>query len=128
MDRFVAFLRGMNIFASDGEESGELAARIESGLGEALGYEVPVFLRNADELRAIAEYESFEARLVEESAGKVQVAFLLYEPKASARMRCWPCRRMMTGSPSTAASCTGCPAVASPSRNSTSTRSAQRLD
>jgi uncharacterized protein (DUF1697 family) len=116
MQRFVAFLRGMNIgdrriknddlrarfeelglddvatfrasgnviFSAESSDGVELAARIEAGLGETLGYEVPVFLRSAAELRAIAEHEPFEARLVEASAGKLQISLLLHEPKAAA--------------------------------------------
>jgi uncharacterized protein (DUF1697 family) len=117
MERYAAFLRGMNLgnrrikndelraqfeelgledvatfrasgnvifVAGEGDER-RLAARIEAGLGEALGYEVPVFLRGVAELRAIAEHEPFEARLVEASAGKLQISLLLDEPKAAAR-------------------------------------------
>ncbi len=117
MDRYVAFLRGMNIggrrikneelrrefaalgfdevscfrasgnviFAADEDDEGALAKRVEVGLGEALGYEVPVFLRSAAELGAIAALEPFDPDLVEESAGKLQVSLLLKKPKAAAR-------------------------------------------
>ncbi len=85
MDRYVAFLRGMNLggrritnedlrshfealgceevatFRASGnviltanEEEEPLAARLEAGLEERLGYAVPIFLRSADELPAIA--------------------------------------------------------------------------
>jgi uncharacterized protein (DUF1697 family) len=54
-------------------------------LGESLGYEVPTFLRSDVELRAIAAHDPFEARLVEASAGKLQVSLLLKEPVAKAR-------------------------------------------
>jgi uncharacterized protein (DUF1697 family) len=119
MDRFVAFLRGMNIggrrikndelrsrfeelgfedvatfrasgnvvFASDEKKPDEIVARIESGLMDALGYEVPVFLRTAAELRAMARYEPFEARLVKASEGKLQVSLLLEKPKAAIRKK-----------------------------------------
>lgn len=115
MNRYVAFLRGMNlggrrikndelrsrfealgcaevatfrasgnvVFAADeGEEP--LAERLEAGLKEALDYEVPVFLRDADELRAIAAAEPFGAKAVEGSAGKLQVALLREAPSAAA--------------------------------------------
>jgi uncharacterized protein (DUF1697 family) len=118
MQRYVAFLRGMNLggrrikndelrsefetlgFASvacfrasgnvifgvgDGDEEA-LTGRIEAGLGESLGYEVPVFLRSAAELIAIAEREPFEASLVGASKGKIQVVFLL-DPPAKAQRR-----------------------------------------
>jgi uncharacterized protein (DUF1697 family) len=117
MDRYVAFLRGMNlggrrikndelrlrfeelgfgdvatfrasgnvIFGAEDGEPKEIAARIESGLGESLGYGVPTFLRSDAELRAIAAHDPFEAQLVEASAGKLQVSLLLKEPVANAR-------------------------------------------
>ena len=116
MDRYVAFLRGMNlggrritnellrshfeelgcedvatfrasgnvIFASEGEAPAQLAARLEGGLAEALGYEVPVFLRSAKELLAIAAHEPFAAREVAGSNGKLQVALLARKPTAAA--------------------------------------------
>ena len=118
MDRFVAFLRGMNlggrrisnedlrarfealgcddvatfrasgnvIFAADGAAT-KLPARLEAGLAEQLGYDVPVFLRTADEVRAIAANEPFAAKLVEASTSKLQVAMLAKAPSAAARKR-----------------------------------------
>jgi uncharacterized protein (DUF1697 family) len=112
MERYVAFLRGMNlggrrikndelrsefealgfadvacfrasgnvIFGAGEGDEAALTARIETGLEEALGYQVPVFLRSAAELLAIAAREPFEASLVAASKGKLQVAFLLDAP------------------------------------------------
>jgi uncharacterized protein (DUF1697 family) len=112
MERYVAFLRGMNlggrrikndelrrefetlgfadvacfrasgnvIFGADGGVEEELTTRMETGLGESLGYEVPVFLRNAAELLSIAALEPFEASLAAASKGKLQVVFLLDAP------------------------------------------------
>jgi uncharacterized protein (DUF1697 family) len=117
MERYVAFLRGMNlggrrikneelkrefeqlglddvscfrasgnvIFATEQKGEEKLKQRIEAGLGEALGYKVPVFLRNAAELAAVSAQEPFEAALVDASKGKLQVAFLPASPKAKAR-------------------------------------------
>jgi uncharacterized protein (DUF1697 family) len=116
MERYVAFLRGMNLggrrikneelrsefealgfadvacFRASGnvifgtEAGGEsLVNRIETGLEEALGYEVPVFLRSAAELLAIAAREPFETALVAASRGKLQVAFLLDAPTKKSR-------------------------------------------
>jgi uncharacterized protein (DUF1697 family) len=117
MDRYVAFLRGMNlggrrikntelqeefealgfsdvacfrasgnvVFAADGGSEAKLTATIEVGLGEALGYEVPVFLRNAAELSALAAHEPFDAAAVKASKGKLQVALLSTKPAAKAR-------------------------------------------
>jgi uncharacterized protein (DUF1697 family) len=113
MDRYVAFLRGMNlgnrrlkndelraefealgfaevatfrasgnvIFGSDrGGSEAALTELIESGLGEGLGYEVPVFLRSAAEVAAIAAQEPFDAKLVAASKGKLQVSMLAKKP------------------------------------------------
>jgi uncharacterized protein (DUF1697 family) len=117
MERYVAFLRGMNlggrrikndrlraeferlgfadvttfrasgnvIFGSEGEEEGPLAERIEAGLGEALGYEVPVFLRGGAEVAAIAAREPFERDRVAASKGKLQVSLLRERPSPAAR-------------------------------------------
>jgi uncharacterized protein (DUF1697 family) len=115
MDRYVAFLRGMNlggrritnealrshfealgcgdvatfrasgnvIFSGD-ESAAKLTSRLEGGLADALGYEVPVFLRSAKELRAVAAREPFDAALVDASKGKLQVGFLTRKPTAAA--------------------------------------------
>lgn len=117
MERYVAFLRGMNLggrrikndelkrefeqlglggvscFRASGnvifatEEKGEekLKQRIESGLGDALGYKVPVFLRSSTEIEAVSARELFDAATVSASRGKLQVAFLPVAPKGKAR-------------------------------------------
>jgi uncharacterized protein (DUF1697 family) len=120
MERYVAFLRGMNlgkrrikneelraefealgfadvacfrasgnvIFGVEGRESeGALTKTIEAGLGDALGYEVPVFLRSAAEVAAIAAQEPFEAKAVAASKGKLQVQLLAKKSSAAARRR-----------------------------------------
>lgn len=119
MERYVAFLRGMNIggrriknaellakfealgfsdvacfrasgnvvFADDDRDEAKLAKRIETGLGEALGYEVPVFLRNETELKTIAAHEPFDAAALRASKGKLQVAFLVTKPRAPVRKK-----------------------------------------
>lgn len=111
MNRYVAFLRGMNlggrritndrlrahfealgcedvatfrasgnvVFAKDGRPA-ELSSQLEKGLGEALGYEVPVFLRSAKQLLAIAAQEPFDAKRLAASKGKLQVALLTKKP------------------------------------------------
>jgi uncharacterized protein (DUF1697 family) len=112
MERYVAFLRGMNlgnrrikneelrgefqalgfaevacfrasgnvVFSAEDDGKSSLAKRIEAGLGEGLGYEVPVFVRGAAELLAIAAAEPFDRRLLAASKGKLQVAFLAGKP------------------------------------------------
>lgn len=116
MERYVAFLRGMNlggrrikntelseefetlgftdvacfrasgnvVFGATGSEA-KLTREIEAGLGKALGYEVPVFLRSAKELSALAAHEPFDAAEVKASKGKLQVALLSKKPSAKAR-------------------------------------------
>ena len=120
MERYVAFLRGMNLgnrrikndelraeFEQLGfdrrrhlprqrqrdlrrrrrRRGGALTQKIEAGLGEALGYEVPVFLRSCAEVAAIAAREPFDAKLVEASKGKLQVSLLPKKPTATARKK-----------------------------------------
>jgi uncharacterized protein (DUF1697 family) len=120
MERYVAFLRGMNlgrrrikndelraefetlgfvdvatfrasgnvIFGLEGrEKESALAGRIEAGLGEALGYEVPVFLRSCAELAAIAAQEPFDAESVAASKGKLQVSMLAKKPTTAAHRK-----------------------------------------
>ncbi len=79
---------GNVIFGSDdGDGEAALTARIEAGLAEALGYEVPVFLRSVTEVAAIASRQPFEAKLVEVSKGKLQISLLLKKPSAAARRK-----------------------------------------
>ncbi len=119
MERYAAFLRGMNlggrrikneelraefealgfadvatfrasgnvIFSADDGSEGALAKTIEAGLGEALGYEVPVFLRSCAEVAKVAAQEPFEAKLVAASKGKLQVTFLARKPTAAQRKK-----------------------------------------
>lgn len=76
---------GNVIFA--GGEGGEakLTKTIEAGLGDALGYEVPVFLRGCAEVATIAAEEPFAAKEVKASKGKLQVLFLAKAPSAQDR-------------------------------------------
>lgn len=76
---------GNVIFGSGEGEPKAIVTRIEEGLAEALGYEVPVFLRNAMEVRKIGAHDPFDPDLVEASAGKLQVSMLLREPSAKVR-------------------------------------------
>jgi len=120
MDRYVAFLRGMNLggrriknddlrrhfeemgfeevatFRASGnvifatakrEAESKLAQRVEAELDERLGYDVPVFLRSAAEVAAVAAYEPFAAKAVAKSKGKLQVSFLKEKPTAAARKK-----------------------------------------
>jgi len=61
------------------------AQRLEAGLAEALGYDVPVFARSAEQVRAIAAFEPFSAKAVAASKGRLQVVLLVQEPSARER-------------------------------------------
>jgi uncharacterized protein (DUF1697 family) len=120
VDRYVAFLRGMNLggrrikneelrrhfeemgfeqvatFRASGnvifatakrEAEPKLAARVETELGERLGYAVPVFLRSDAEVAAVAAQEPFEPKAVEKSKGKLQVSLLKKKPSAATRKK-----------------------------------------
>jgi uncharacterized protein (DUF1697 family) len=78
---------GNVVFTTEETDEAELTALIETGLGEALGYEVPVFLRSADELRKVAEHKPFDSAALNLSKGKLQVAFLRAKPEATARKK-----------------------------------------
>jgi uncharacterized protein (DUF1697 family) len=78
---------GNVVFSADEKSEAKLTKQVETGLGEALGYEVPVFLRGAAELLAVAAREPFDAKALKGSKGKLQVAFLKQKPKAAARKR-----------------------------------------
>lgn len=76
---------GNVIFTAVAEPEDELGARIEAGLEASLGYAVPVFLRRASEVRAIAAHQPFAESLIAASRGKPQVAMLSPKPAAKAR-------------------------------------------
>ncbi len=77
---------GNVVFAAPaGESLADLSDRIETELGERLGYAVPVYLRTAAEVRAIAAEAPFSADEIEASKGKLQVMLLLEAPPAAAR-------------------------------------------
>jgi uncharacterized protein (DUF1697 family) len=76
---------GNVIFAARKRAEKALTKTIEEGLGEALGYEVPTFLRSAAEVAAIAVREPFDPKRVAASKGKLQVSLLLKKPTPVAR-------------------------------------------
>jgi uncharacterized protein (DUF1697 family) len=77
-----AFLASGNVVFDAGRKTG-VDARIEKGLRKALGYDVPTFLRTADEIIAIAERTVFDDALVQ-ARGKEQVLLLRKEPSTRA--------------------------------------------
>jgi uncharacterized protein (DUF1697 family) len=68
-----------------GVAGADIATKVEAGLADSLGYEVPVFLRSCEQVAAIAAQEPFKASEVEASAGKLQVAMLPEAPGKLAR-------------------------------------------
>jgi uncharacterized protein (DUF1697 family) len=79
---------GNVIFASAKREPrARLTERIEAGLGEGLGYDVPVYLRSAAEVVAIAGQRPFPAKQVAASKGRLQVTMLVAKPSAAARRK-----------------------------------------
>jgi uncharacterized protein (DUF1697 family) len=76
---------GNVVFEADREPAAKLAGRIESALEKGLGFEVAVFLRTAKEVRAIADEQPFDPKLVKASKGKLQVAMLEGKPAAAKR-------------------------------------------
>jgi uncharacterized protein (DUF1697 family) len=79
---------GNVVFSAAAKESEKkLVERIESGLREALGYEVPVFIRTAAEVTAIAEFAPFSDKELASSKGKVQVSFFPKKPTAAAQKK-----------------------------------------
>ena len=96
------------------------AGQIERALGEALGGEVPVFLRTAKEIRALADHEPFPSKVVDASKGKLQVVLLA---EASRLQTCSPSPRTRIALLSARASSTGYRMAASATPGSTSGRS-----
>ena len=76
-----------NVILGDPEDApiADVARRLEQGLGEALAYDVPVFARDAAQLRAMAALEPFTPEELAASTGKPQVVLLHEAPSAAAR-------------------------------------------
>ena len=80
-----AFLASGNvIFDAALDDPAGVSARIESGLRQALHYDVPTFLRSASEVKAITLYQPFTAAQLKRSKGKPQVALLSKQPTPAA--------------------------------------------
>jgi uncharacterized protein (DUF1697 family) len=74
-------------FEAPADDPGELAQRLEDGLAGALGYPVATFVRDEDELRAIAGREPFAALAADAPRGKLQVALLAAAPSPAVRRK-----------------------------------------
>jgi uncharacterized protein (DUF1697 family) len=85
-DQVASFRTSGNVvFASRSTPLPRLKERVEKGMAEALGWDVQVFLRTADEVRAIAAHQPFDSGLSEGADGKLQVFLLPAKPKAATR-------------------------------------------
>lgn len=78
---------GNVVFGGASGSAAKLKARVEAGLEQATGMEIVVFLRTADEVRAIAEHQPFDARSVKKAEGKLQVSILSRKPTAAVRKK-----------------------------------------
>jgi uncharacterized protein (DUF1697 family) len=78
---------GNVVFTAGAGSPEQITERVETGLRDSLGFEVPVFLRSERQLRAIAAEEPFDPDLVEASKGKLQVSFLTRKPTATVRRK-----------------------------------------
>jgi uncharacterized protein (DUF1697 family) len=88
MEEVSTFRASGNVIFSAGRESeAKLTARIEEALAAALGYDVRTYLRNDQELQAIAQSRPFPADAVEASNGKLQVDILPKRPAPDARKK-----------------------------------------
>ena len=76
---------GNVVFDAGRKSPAKLTGVVEDGLSEAFGFDVAIFLRTEDELRAIAEHDPFPGELVEASDGKLQVDLLKDPPGTGVR-------------------------------------------
>ncbi len=71
-----AYQASGNVVFEDDRAEAEVATALTVGLEESLGYQVPVFLRDGDEVRAIAGLAPFTDQQLADSRSKPQVIFL----------------------------------------------------
>ncbi len=76
---------GNLIFDAPRRSEATLTKQVDAALTESLGYDVRTFLRTAAAVRAIAAHEPFPKKVVQASAGKLQVALLGKAPSRAAR-------------------------------------------
>jgi uncharacterized protein (DUF1697 family) len=76
-----------NLVFEAGAGAEKVAAKLEKALRKSLGFEVPVFLRSARQVSAIAAHQPFPAKHLNAAKGKLQVALLAGKPSAAAKER-----------------------------------------
>jgi uncharacterized protein (DUF1697 family) len=80
LEGVATFIASGNVIFESDDAAKKLETRIEKHLNEALGYDVPTFLRTDAEVARIAEYEPFPTE-----GGNSYVAFLERRPRAGTR-------------------------------------------
>ena len=75
---------GNLVVSAGGLKTSTVSKRLERGLKSELGFEVPVFARDARQVKAIADHEPFTAAQIKASKGKLQVMLLGRKPTAVA--------------------------------------------
>ena len=78
---------GNLVVSAGGLQIGAVVRRLERGLRDELGFEVPVFARGARQVKAIAGHEPFSAAEIAASKGKLQVILLGRKATAAARRK-----------------------------------------
>ncbi|MBI3819518.1 MAG: DUF1697 domain-containing protein [Planctomycetes bacterium] len=79
-ENVVTYIQSGNVlFDADARDESALAARIEAGLQRTLGHRIEIFLRTADEMRAIAAIEPF-IKYNEDNAPKPYITFISGAP------------------------------------------------
>ena len=73
---------GNVVFRASAREAAQVGTRVSAAIAKELGLRVPLVLRSAAELRAVAAGNPF---LADEDEGRLHVAFLADTPRAAAR-------------------------------------------
>lgn len=84
LDEVASFRTSGNVVFIATGSAGEIAQRVERALAADFGFEVPIYLRTAAQLRRIARKQPFPKQVVEASKGKLQLALLPAKPGAQA--------------------------------------------
>jgi uncharacterized protein (DUF1697 family) len=77
---------GNVVFETKAKDVGSLEKRIESGLSQALGYSVPVFIRTHAELRKIAALEPFDRPAILDAEVNIVLLEHYLDGKARAKL------------------------------------------
>ena len=81
------FRNSGNLVVSDSGKAADVAKRLERGLQAELGFQVPAFVRDARQIKAIAGHKPFTAAEAKRSKGKLQILLLSRKPTPAARKK-----------------------------------------